>query len=228
MASVSGTTLLCLIAIAVVGTVTTLFNTVSVHWLPLYGGVLEQAALRHDSIYMLRERVLLHALATYFPLVAIAILCWKRAPLAALTAISATFAEKFVELIGQTVRVFVLNPAWREQLATSDVSAQWLIGGFADVWNAAFFVLWLCGAIAAFCLAFIMMRSGLTKRPIHETALAVLALAAGVLGLWMTASDYLGFPWSPHNTVGLYPIVMTGYRALVAWWLWKLLVERSG
>jgi hypothetical protein len=206
-------------AVAVVGTLTTAFNTISSAWLPQFNGVIAQAALRHDSLYMAREWVLLvHAPATFFPMVGLVLALWRCAPAGACVALSATAAEKFVELLGQTVRVFVLNPVWREQLATGDAAAQaraqWLITGFGDVWNSAFFVLWLAGAAAALAVALMAFRS-------NQRSLAVLALAVALLGVWMTAVDYLGFSLPMPDIPWLYPAVMITYRALIAYALWQ-------
>jgi hypothetical protein len=210
--------------VAVVGTVTTAANIGLSEWVPDTGGdPMRAAALSRDPVYLsLQWTLLLHALVTLIPPLALALI---RRPVwlgAALLGAVFTGMEKFVELIGQTLRIFVLNGGWRAQLLTTTdpaVRNQLLASqeSFNAAWGSMYFVLWLCGSVAALAFA-VAFRS--SKR-LSERCLTWIAAVVAALGFLMILAEYFGQAWAGVAHPAVYFVVMTGYRAAIAWVLWN-------
>jgi drug/metabolite transporter (DMT)-like permease len=132
-----------------------------------------------------------------------------------------TGMEKFVELIGQTLRIFVLNGTWRAELlstADSAVRNQLLANqeSFNALWGSMYFVLWLCGSLAALAFAIAFWRS----QQMSERWLAWIAALVAMLGLLMILAEYFGQTRANVAHPAVYFVAMTSYRAAIAWVLW--------
>jgi hypothetical protein len=209
--------------VAIAGTITTAANIGLSEWVPDTGGdPMRAAALSNDPVYLILQwTLLMHALVTLIPPLALALIRRPSWLGAALLGAVFTGMEKFVELIGQTLRIFVLNGNWRaELLTTADfaIREQLLSNqeSFNAVWGSMYFVLWLCGSLAA--LSFAVAFSG-SKR-ISERCLSSIAVVVAVLGFLMILAEYLGQSWADVAHPAIYFVAMTGYRAAIAWVLW--------
>jgi hypothetical protein len=209
--------------VAVAGTLTTAANIALSEWVPDTGGdVIRTAALSRDPLYLsLQWTLLLHAVVTLIPPLALALI--RRPGWLGATLLGAVFTgmEKFVELIGQTLRIFVLNGTWRAELlstADSAVRNQLLANqeSFNALWGSMYFVLWLCGSLAALAFAIAFWRS----QQMSERWLAWIAALVAMLGLLMILAEYFGQTRANVAHPAVYFVAMTSYRAAIAWVLW--------
>jgi hypothetical protein len=174
------------VIVAWIGVLTTFVNTV----LPLVGSGPGAARLR-DAV------LLLHAPATLFPVVGLALLLFTRSPFAAVVAIAATTLEKALELVGQTLALF--PPA-----AGQDVAAA--------TWDRMYFVLWCCNTAGATCVGVLLLRQA---TPRWRLALSLFAPGAALLTAALVLAEYLR--WTTLSPPGwLFAVVFTGYRLAVA------------
>jgi hypothetical protein len=209
--------------VAVAGTITTAANIALGEWVPDTGGdPMRAAALSGDRVYLtLQWTLLLHALVTLIPPLALALIRGPGWLGASLLGAVFTGMEKFIELAGQTLRIFVLNGSWRAELiTTADLAARdQLLANqavFDSVWGSMYFVLWLCGSLAALSFAIAFWRSD----RIAERWLTSCAALVTVLGFLMLLAEYFGQSWADVAHPAVYFVAMTGYRAAIAWVLW--------
>jgi hypothetical protein len=210
--------------VALLGTGTTLYNTVAWIFLTIpQGGVDAQARLARDPLYMSREWVLIfHAVFTWLAPLALAIRLRVHAPGLVTVAALCTSVEKLVELLGWTARVFVLNGTWREQLLSSadpqvQARARLFIQGFAELWDAAYFVLWGSAGLAGLCFGLALVR-----RPGLPRALALSMFLVTALTWQSLAADYLRQAWLAAAWTGAAFAPVFGLnRLLIAWALWR-------
>jgi hypothetical protein len=214
--------------IALFGVATTAYNTtIPMFYAPAPVGIEAQAVLRHDWLRLSRDWVLiLHAFVTMLAPLGLTLLLWRTNPAIGLVAFLFTFIEKQTELYLQTVRVFTLNGVWRKQILESQdpaITAYAIdsIRFFNAIWNDAFFILWLCGALAALLYGLALVRA--TDKA-HRIA-GWVAISVAVLALPWIATDYLGVPLPPLVPDGLYAVVMTSYRAMIAWLLYRAMMS---
>jgi hypothetical protein len=204
-------------AIAALGTLTTAYNTGALLFIdPAPQGIEAQAVLRDDALRMSREWALLvHALATLIAPLGLTLWLLRDRAALAITAFVFTFIEKLTELYGQTIRVFAVNGVWRRQILETDdpelrAHAIASIRLFGEIWNDLFFVLWLCGALAA-----LLYGVALLRRSRSERFLSLAAMLVALLTVPMIATDCFGYAGPSPHSPGLYVVLMTAYRLLI-------------
>jgi hypothetical protein len=209
--------------VAIAGTLTTAANIALSEFVPDTGGdPIKAAALSGNRIYMsLQWTLLLHALVTLIPPVALALMSRPAVAGAALLGALFTGMEKFTELIGQTLRIFLLNGTWRAEVVAGSTPPRLdqLLAWqelFTATWNSLYFVLWICGSAAAAAFAWTFARSAWRS----ERLLALTAAIVALLGVLMTLADYFGQSWAGITHPAMYFVAMTAYRAAIAWVLW--------
>jgi hypothetical protein len=216
--------------VALAGTLTTAANIALNEIVPdTAGDPLRAAALSTDVLYTsLQWTLLVHALVTLIPPMALALMRQPGLAGAALLGAVFTGMEKFTELIGQTLRIFLLNGTWRAELmaGASGARREQLLAWqdmFSAGWSSLYFVLWTCGSLAAVAFAVTFASS-------PHLAQRLLAIAAGLvalLGVLMTLADYFGQSWAAVAHPAVYWVTMTSYRAAIAWVLWQYATSRN-
>lgn len=152
-----------------------------------------------DGIADWRDKVLLiHAPATFFPIVALVLVTWRQSPFAASTAVGCTFLEKAIEFTGQSLILF--PPQDIARVAGPDA-----VGA---VWNQMYFTLWWCNTAGATAAGLLMKRliGGRTGWLAAGTA-----WGAGIMTLMLLLADYGGFE-VPFPPGWLFALIFTGYR----------------
>lgn len=194
---------------------TTLVNTT----LPLVAPVL---GLEPPAAGQLRDWILiLHAALGLLASWSIALALASRAAGAAGAGLVFALIEKGAELVGQILVVFTVHRGWQQQLVhTADPVEKRAIEAridlFADLWDDTFLVFWI-GALLSNLFWLLAARHVDVRRRGLSLAFLVMAL----LALALILESYGGLAsigaWLPLA----YPVLLTGSRVWVAWWLWQ-------
>jgi hypothetical protein len=183
--------------VALLGVATTAINTLL---------LVAPASEASDSF---RDMVLLvHAPATFFPMIAIALLGFRARPFLAVVAIAATFLEKSLEFVGQTLLVF-------PPVATSGFAAEQIISA---IWGQLYFVLWCCNTLGATAAGGIML--GLAPPRWRWPSAAFAFAAAALTFVLLLGPDYIALV-DIHVPALLFAVVFTGYRIALVATIWR-------
>lgn len=187
------------VLIAWVGVATTAINTL----IPVLGDFIEP--LTAQTLRTLRDLVLfVHAVATLLPMLALALLAFRTAPFAAMTAAAFTGIEKAIELIGQTLSLFP-----PEEM----VAAVPIRDVIAAIWDQLYFTLWFCNTLGATAAGWLMLRS--VGEPWRWLAATGAWLAALLTLLLLLGQDYVRLP-VPSIPAWLFFPIFVAYRLGIA------------
>jgi hypothetical protein len=152
-----------------------------------------------------RDPVLLvHAVATLLPMLALALLAFRAAPFAATGAAVFTAFEKFVELVGESLILFP------PEEVIHGVSVREVV---AAVWDQLFFVLWFCNTVAGALAGWLML--GMLEGIPRWLAAFSAWMAAALTLLLLMGPEYLGWI-SPAIPDWLFSAVFVAYRCSIA------------
>ena len=129
--------------------------------------------------------------------------------------------EKGAELAGQVLIVFTVHRGWQAELArvTEPVRRAVLearIGLFTDLWDDTFLVFWLSNLLSNA----IWWRAA--RHAPNSRGLRVAFLVMTLLTVALILEDYAGQTWLGAPLRVAYPVLLTGSRAWIAWWLHRL------
>jgi hypothetical protein len=193
--------------------VTTLINTTLSPLAPLLGLDPPQARELRDWILIAHGAVGLAA--SWY----LALALMSRAAGAAGAGLLFAMIEKGAELAGQILIVFTVHRGWRAELphvtdAARRATLEARIGLFADVWDDTFLVFWVGALLSNLCWLCAARHVGAGRRGLRA-ALLIMALLTAALIL----EDYGGQAWLGALLAIGYPLLLTGSRAWIAWWL---------
>jgi len=193
--------------------VTTLVNTT----LPLLARTLDFASPQTAELrdWILIGHAVLGLLASWYLAVALA----SRATGAAGAGLMFALIEKGTELAGQIILVFTVHRGWRAELARTAEPARRVIleariGLFDDLWDDTYLVFWAGALLSNLCWFAAARHTGRHRRGLC-TAFLVMAL----LTIALILEDYAGQRWLKSWLSIAYPVLLTGSRAWIAWWL---------
>jgi hypothetical protein len=190
--------------VACLGVATTAVNIA----LPMLAGAVSPESA--DPFRSARQPVLLvHAVATLLPMIALALSGYRHAPFAAVSAVAFTAIEKATELLGQVLLLFPPEETF-SGVAAREVTAA--------VWDQMFFALWLCNTLGAAAAGWLMFR--LLKGPGGWLAACAAWLAAGCTLLLLLGPDYVDAA-VPGVPAVVFLVAFTGYRVAIAYVLWR-------
>ena len=190
--------------------VTTLINTT----MPLLAPVLGLGALTEARDWVLIGHAVLGLLASWY----LALALFSRAAGSAGAGLLFAFIEKGAELAGQILIVFTVHRGWQAELAHVTDAARRAtlesrIGLFHDLWDDTFLVFWVGNLLSNVCW-WRAARHAPDGR-ILRAALLIMALLTVALIL----EDYAGQTWLGAPLRIVYPLLLTGSRLSIAWWL---------
>jgi hypothetical protein len=193
--------------------VTTLVNTT----LPLLGRALGLPSTQTGELrdWFLIGHAVLGLLASWYLTLAL----MSRAAGAAGAGLVFALIEKGTELAGQILIVFTVHRGWRAELAhTADTAQRAIvearIGVFVDLWDDTFLVLWTGALLSNVCWWFAARHVGA-----HRRGLCVAFLVMALLAVALILEGYAGQVWISAWLPFAYPVLLTGSRAWIAWWL---------
>jgi hypothetical protein len=193
--------------------ITTLVNTT----LPVLAQTLGFASPQTGE---LRDWILIgHAVLGLFASWYLAAALLPRAPGAAGAGLMFALIEKGAELAGQILVVFTVHRGWRAELARTAEPAQRAIleariGMFHDLWDDTFLVFWTGALLSNLCWFVAARHVG----P-HRRGLRIAFLVMALLTVALILEDYAGQSWISAWLPFVYPVLLTGSRAWIAWWL---------
>jgi hypothetical protein len=194
-------------------TVTTLINTTLPLLAPMLG--LEPVAREARDWILIGHAVLGLLSSWYF---ALALLSYSAG--AAGAGLLFAFIERAAELAGQILIVFTVHRGWRAELALAidpvrRTALESRIGLFNDLWDDTFLVFWVGNLLSNLC----WLRAA-RRAPGRGLRAALLIMA--VLTAALIAEDYAGQTWLRAPLRFCYPLLLTGSRAWIARWLYRL------
>jgi hypothetical protein len=183
--------------VAAIGVATTAINT-AIGPLIRSGLVTGDAAA---SLQAARDPVLIvHAIATFLPMLGLAIAGFRASPFAAATAAGLTTFEKLIELVGQTLMTFPPEEPPAREAANA-------------IFDQLYFALWLSNTIAAAAAGRLILY--LWPGPRGRVAAGICWAAGALTLLMLLGDDYLGWP-VPAVPGWLFFVVFTSFRAAIA------------
>ena len=129
--------------------------------------------------------------------------------------------EHATNLGGQVLIVFTVHRGWRAQLAAATEPAaraalEAKISLFADLWDDMFLLFWI-GMLLSNLLWLLAARRADPASRMLTCAFAVMA----ALALALILADYGEQAWLGAPLPYAFPVLLTGSRLCVAWWLWR-------
>ena len=193
--------------------VTTLVNTA----LPLLARTLGFASPQTAELrdWILIGHAVLGLLASWY--LAAALL--SRAAGAAGAGLVFALIEKGSELAGQILVVFTVHRGWRAQLAHTVDPAQRAvldtrIGIFVDLWDDTYLIFWAGALLSNLCWFVAARHAGPGRRGLRAAFLIMALLTVALI-----LEDYAGQKWISPWLPFVYPVLLTGSRAWIGWWL---------
>ena len=188
---------------------------------PAPAGFAASVGLHAEPLYMARLWVnFIHEFLALTGYAAAAAALWHRSRFLAGSGFLWFTLWAFTETIGVSINIWAVNRAWRSRFASADAEARAALEtnltGFAEVWDAMFFVI-----LISFLLGTIFLGLAAVGGAGLERAVGVLLLLAAPLTVVILLSGYAGMPFLERFVTWSYPVLQPASRALMGVWLWR-------
>jgi len=126
----------------------------------------------------------------------------------------------FTEALGVSINIWAVNASWRSHFDAADPATRAALKsnltGFAEVWNAMFFVI-----LMSFLLGTTLLGLAAVGGAGLERWVGILLLLAAPLTVVITLSEYAGMTFLERAVTWSYPVLQPVGRAMMGVWLWR-------